>query len=992
MGSEHVFVGRQHELSRLEESLALSLSGRGQVRLLAGEAGAGKSALIQEFTHRAQQEHKDLVAAAGVCNNLDGKGDPYLPFREVLAMLTGDAESGVAQGRVSRDSASRLSSIVARSGQILVDIAPDLINVVIPGSRVVAVAGKAIASRVGWLQKLDGLAKRENPASTQGEPNMQPEKIYREYADFLAHLSESNPILISIDDLQWMDNASLGLLFHLVRKIDNHRIMLLGAYRPDDLAQVREGERHPLGPILSEIARYFGDATIDLSTAERTEYETFVDQLLDTEPNLLDKAFRQALYERTEGHPLFTVELIRTLKESGDLRQDESGRWTADQEIDWSALPKRVEGVVAERVARIDESDRKLLEVASVEGDPFTAEVVARVLDLEPRRVVGRLGSELTREQGLVTGAGVRRVGSQRLSAYSFKHRLFQEYVYGLMDEAERTYMHEDVAHALLDLYGDEDREIIGQLAYHYRKAGVAEQAFKYSVAAGDQAFSVFAAADAAAYYASAVDVLDSVEASAEDLLHLFLNYGRALELSGKNRRALECYEQLERVAADREDKRLLLASLTARSVLRSIPTSAHHPEESRRLATRALELAREMSDADSEARILWSLMLIDWHSGHPAQAVVSGEESLDIARRLGREERLAFTLQDLAPSYWALGQREKARSSLAEARTLWQALGNQPMLANALGVRAHFEYLAGDYSLARELANESLRISREIGNLSGVSFGQTVLGLVHLECGALGRAIIALREAVDRGVEADNLLASTAVKADFGWALSCAGAFDEGRALAGQALAEAQQHFPNGVDWCRAIDVRIWVRMLKDEPAPADLKAADSLVSETDPSTTRVEGGPAVAAAGVETALALGDIEAARSRSNRQLQYLNEIGARSALPHALYLRAGILQRQGAINEARRTLEEAREIAQELGAKYTQWRILDALSGLAAAQGDPQASSSFQAQARSIVSDITAGIEDQGYRAAFLGLPDVKRILADENSETAPPT
>lgn len=987
MSSGRVFVGRQRELAQLEESLTLTLGGQGQVRLLAGEAGAGKSALLQEFTHRAQQGHKDLIAAAGVCNYLDGKGDPYLPFREVLAMLTGDAETGVAQGRVSQDSASRLASIVARSGQILVDIAPDLINVVIPGSRVVAMVGKAIASRAGWLQKLDGLAKREKPASGQGEPAMQPEKIYQEYADFLVRLSESNPILISIDDLQWMDNASIGLFFHLVRKIENHRIMLLGAYRPDGVSQVRDGGRHPLGPILSEIARYYGDATIDLSSAERSDGESFVDELLDTEPNLLNDAFRQALCDRTEGHPLFTVELIRTLKEAGDIRLDESGRWTAVPEIDWSALPKRVEGVVAERIARIEEADRKLLEVASVEGGSFTAEVIGRVLEMEPRQVVGRLGSELTREQGLVIGAGVRRVGSQRLSAYTFKHRLFQEYVYGLMDEAERTYMHEDVARALLDLYGDEDGEIIGQLAYHYHRAGVADQAFKYAVMAGDRAYAVFAAADAAEYYTSAVGLLDSVAVSAEDVLHLFLNFGRALELSGQVHRALECYEQLEDIATLRNDRKILLASLTARSVLLSIPTSAHDPEESRRLATRALGLAREISDEAAEARILWCLLLIDVFGGHLEQAIASGEESLELCRRIELKEQLAFTLHDLVLPYWTLGQKDKARAALDEVGALWLELGNQPMLANSLGRRAQLAHFAGAFDQARDLAEESLQISRRIGNLSGISLGQTLLGLLSLEQGALGRAIDSLREALDRGIESDNLLASTGVRAELGWALSCVGAFEEGLELAEQAVIQAERHIGNFVDWCRAIRARIRLRMV----LPAEAKEPDFQVGDAEQTESFFMGGPAVAAATVESALALGDLDAALARSDRHLQYLDHMGARSQRPYALFLRSRVLLGRGSNDQARESLDEARRLAETMGARYTLWMILDGLARFAEAQGGARTNSPLRSQARSILADIAAGIDNQAYRAAFLGLPDVGRILGREYSGDPPP-
>jgi predicted ATPase len=213
--------------------------------------------------------------------------------------------------------------------------------------------------------------------------------------------------------------------------------------------------------------RYRGKATIDLSHDTSAEGRAFVDALIDSEPNSLDEAFRQGLYGHTEGHPLFASELIRSLRERGDLIQDQAGVWSARPGIDWPALPGRVEGVIAERIARLDAADQGLLKAASVEGDTFTAEVIARVLGEESRQVVARLSANSVQEHGLLSGAGLRRVGSQRMSSYAFRHHLFREYLYGMMDDAERSYIHEDVAHALQELYGEEDNEIIGQLALH---------------------------------------------------------------------------------------------------------------------------------------------------------------------------------------------------------------------------------------------------------------------------------------------------------------------------------------------------------------------------------------------------------------------------------------------------------------------------------------------------------------------------------------------
>jgi predicted ATPase len=143
----------------------------------------------------------------------------------------------------------------------------------------------------------------------------------------LHRLAEKHPLLITLDDLQWIDEGSLGLLFHLGRRLAGSRILIVGAHRPDELLGERDGEPHPLMQVLYEFRRIYGDVMIDLARYDQIEGRAFVDAFLDTEPNRLDAAFRQALFHKTGGHPLFTVELLREMQSRGDLAQDEAGMW-----------------------------------------------------------------------------------------------------------------------------------------------------------------------------------------------------------------------------------------------------------------------------------------------------------------------------------------------------------------------------------------------------------------------------------------------------------------------------------------------------------------------------------------------------------------------------------------------------------------------------------------------------------------------------------------
>jgi predicted ATPase len=155
--SEAVFVARERELSQLQTFLDRALAGHGQVCFITGEAGAGKTALVTEFARRAGDAHPDLVVALGNCNAQTGIGDPYLPFREVLAMLTGDVEARLAQGAITPENAGRLRDFLRVSGQALVEYGPDLIDIFVPGGALAARVGARLAHRAGWLERLEVL-------------------------------------------------------------------------------------------------------------------------------------------------------------------------------------------------------------------------------------------------------------------------------------------------------------------------------------------------------------------------------------------------------------------------------------------------------------------------------------------------------------------------------------------------------------------------------------------------------------------------------------------------------------------------------------------------------------------------------------------------------------------------------------------------------------------------------------------------------------------
>jgi adenylate cyclase len=360
-----MFVAREQELAQIQARLDRAVAGQGQVAFVTGEAGAGKTALVTEFARRAQDVHADLLVAIGQGDAQTGAGDPYLPFREVLGLLTGDVDAKLARGAITHENAGRLRDFLRVSGQALVEYGPDLIDIFVPGSALATRVAGRLAHRTGWLERLEELAahKATGPAGTDLEQS----HIFEQYTQVLHVLAAQQPLLLVLDDLQWADAASINLLFRLGRHVGDSRILLVGAYRPAEVALGRRGERHPLEKVLAEFKRYLGDIAIDLEKTEEAEGRQFVDALLDAEPNRLGVEFRQALFRHTDGHPLFTIELLRDMQERGDLVRDADGRWVEGPVLDWDALPARVEGVIEERIGRLEDDLRETLAVAAVE-------------------------------------------------------------------------------------------------------------------------------------------------------------------------------------------------------------------------------------------------------------------------------------------------------------------------------------------------------------------------------------------------------------------------------------------------------------------------------------------------------------------------------------------------------------------------------------------------------------------------------------------------
>jgi tetratricopeptide (TPR) repeat protein len=267
-------------------------------------------------------------------------------------------------------------------------------------------------------------------------------------------------------------------------------------------------QRHPLEPVIHELQLEFGDLFIDLN---KSEGRKFVDSFIASEPNCLSEDFREEFFQHTGGHPLFTVELLRGLQSRGELIKDESGRWRAQPSLNWQFFSPRVDAVIAEQIRRLPKKWQVILAAASVQGEEFTAEAIARAIDIDENQALGCLSGPLTHKHHLVQAQEMEWLGDQRLSHYRFRHFLFQKYLYDQLDPVQRAHYHQLIGAALEDLYGDQIENMAISLAWHFETAGMKIKAADYYRQAGDRAFKMFAYEEAVAHFRHGLDLIKSL-------------------------------------------------------------------------------------------------------------------------------------------------------------------------------------------------------------------------------------------------------------------------------------------------------------------------------------------------------------------------------------------------------------------------------------------------------------------------------------------------
>lgn len=715
-----LFFARRRELGLLETALEEANHGHGRVYFVTGEPGSGKTALLAEFSRRAMRANPDLLVAWGQCSAFTGQGDPYYPFLNILRMLAGEVEIPVSSGVITTEHARRLWKFLPHTLDALIEHGLNLFNRFLSSEDLLSLARLNTSVHNNTLRRLQVIVRGASDAPLRTQ--LSQAALFDQVTQFLCHLARHHPLILILDDLQWIDPGSVSLLFHLARQIAGSRILILGAYRSEEVISRRGKVAHPLQSVVQELSAVYGDIQIDLMQSEGAQ---FVKELIQSEPNELDQHFQDSLYRRTSGNPLFTIELLRGMQLRGEILKNNHGKWITTQHLNWEELPNRVEAVIARRIAHLSEECQELLNIACVEGEGFTAEVIAGVLEKDAQRVCDLLSREISKQHRLVTAQSLQRVGEQNLSIYRFRHSLFQIYLYNRLDMVEKLQLHGKVG-AVLEQHYIQDKEKLTEVAHvlarHFESAGLIEKTIQYYTMAGKYSFQLSANRAAIDHFQRALHHLQSLPKSEHhdwQALDLHLSLGPAITaIRGWAAPDLERnYQHAEALCHKLADDARLVPALWLLAVYH-LGRSEHTAVD--RLAERFYSLAQKIGDpnllclANLQVSPLYQGRLIEAH-----QILTRASQPRDVAQQRFLAYRYGMSPSVVALAYlgncaWLMGDEEQAGRGCQEALELAEKVDVPMTSCYALG-RASWQYaFSGQIEVARRQAEKLLHITHQ--------------------------------------------------------------------------------------------------------------------------------------------------------------------------------------------------------------------------------------------------------------------------------------
>ncbi len=481
-------VGREAELLRLRELIDRAIAGRGGVVLINGPLGVGKTRLVDEAATFARMRGVTVVSGKAY----EG-APPFEPFVKVLREL--------ARGVDSETLTTRLGEFV-----------PDVVALVPELER--------------QIPKL--------PKRVLGSPEDQKNRLFIGVAKFLEETTSKSPLLLFLDDMHIADASSVELLQHVARRTETSRVLVVVAYRAEDIPSSPSGRM--FGQVTHALSREAFCTLIALRPLGEKQVVDLITRMADhpTRP----VRFGQRIFEVTEGNPYFIEEVIKGLFEQGTL-YIKDGHWSTDfdniQDYSLLEVPTSVHGAVEARLRNLSDPTRQILSHAAVIGRQFDFDTLRALTETDETSLLDRV-EEAIRAQL------IREVRSAGADVYEFAQPMLRQVLYDAIPRRRRRLLHRQVGEALEQLYARKLDAHMEALALHFAEAEESEKTLTYARRAAKKAAAVFAYDEAVSYLQQAIAAAQDLDRPTERL-ELTEELGDLLFIAGRREQTIRAFE-----------------------------------------------------------------------------------------------------------------------------------------------------------------------------------------------------------------------------------------------------------------------------------------------------------------------------------------------------------------------------------------------------------------------------------------------------------------
>ena len=751
-GGRRRTVGYEKERAALWAGLESALTGRGLVVCIAGEPGSGKTTLVEDFLGEVVTSGRPSHIVRGRCSERLAGSGAYLPLLDALeGLLRGDA-----RGLLTR---------------LMKEVAPNWYAQVAPSLQTGGSPGQA-------PQML---------AASQ-------ERLKRELNAFFRDVCGLRPLVVFLDDVHWVDAATIDILGYVANQIASAQMLIVATYRPSELQLAK----HPFGALKLDLQSRGLCRDVSLELLTRDDIEQFL--ALEFPRHRFPSPFGAFVHAKTEGSPLFIVDLLRYLR-AKNIVAAENGGWKLAAPVPdlERELPESVRSMIERKIEQLSAEDRRLLMAAGVQGYECDSPIVAKVLGIDSAEVEERLETV-----GRVHGF-VRRLREYQLPdatpavRYRFVHVLYQNALYARLTATRRQSLSLEAAEALVGHYGVRSVEVAAELAILFEAARDHARAVEYFTFAAQRSRGVFAYREATALARRGLALLETLPNTTERAgreLTLQLILGHALDAtdSSGNRDTGRCMMRVRDLCQQLGQPPALFPAMLgvwAYYLVRSEQQAA------REVAERMLGMAGEAQDPVWLAGAHGCLGASLTHMADHTAGLAHLQRAMELYDPRQRQTYRSLYGQDLGVYWgceiertlWILGYPERARRQMEHMLALAHD-GAEPLpTAFALTYAVILHQLRREAEQAQEQADLLISLCDEHGISGHREWGMCIRGWALAEQGLVEEGIAVMREHTDALGARRMLVEGPYFLAMLAETLEKAGHVDEGLATIAAAL-----------------------------------------------------------------------------------------------------------------------------------------------------------------------------------------------------------